>query len=113
MYMNNWELYDTFDIEWARKITITSTADVPPHEMKKAFIIVDVFPPSVGTIQTSTAKLANELMKIGFMTEVATGYLEKRHFYYFNGINLHDFHYNLASPLSEDKADFSEIQDLV
>jgi glycosyltransferase involved in cell wall biosynthesis len=86
---NNRRLYDEQDLGWAT--TVLPERGAVPNTGKRALLITDSYPPAAGETARFSESLAESLLKSGFAVDVATRYLEERHSYYHNGVNIYDF----------------------
>ena len=108
--LNNSPLFDDFDMEWARRILDGSR--IKPYEGKKILFIVDHFAPDVGGAERFAAELGLEFAKQGFLVDVAT-LNRNREFYYYNGLNIFEFEYQVGPYVFDEKPRFDKLQEFV
>ena len=108
--LDNMSLFDDFDMEWARRILDSDR--IEPFDGTKILFIIDHFPPDVGGAERFAEELGLEFAKLGFLVDVAT-LGANREFYYYNGLNVFEFEYEIGPYEATDDPRFGKLNEFV
>ena len=108
--LDNRSLFDEFDMDWARRILDSDL--IEPFDGTKVLFIIDHFPPDVGGAERFAEELGLEFAKLGFLVDVAT-LGANRQFYYYNGLNVFEFDYEIGPYEPSDQPRFAKLNEFV